>query len=227
MSCLSIFVDESGDFGPYDSKSPYYIVTLVIHDQLKDISDQVQALNEKVRSLGFDNDFVIHTAPLIRREEIFANESPNKRRSLFISLFFFVLKAPISYKTFIFEKRPGEATLALEGRMAREMSLFIRQNLNFFQKFDDVVLYYDNGQHELNRILNYTLSTELSAYTLRKVLPKDYKLFQVADLICTLQLLSLKCESGELSKSEQLIFHNKRELRKTFLNPIQKKRFGK
>ena len=227
MSCLSIFVDESGDFGPYDSKSPYYIVTMIIHDQSKDISNQVQALNDKVRSLGFDNDFVIHTAPLIRREEIFANESPNKRRSLFISLFFFVLKVPISYKTFIFEKRPGEPTLALEGRMAREMSIFIRQNLSFFQKFDDVVLYYDNGQHELNRILNYTLSTELSAYTLRKVLPKDYKLFQVADLICTLQLLSLKCESGELSKSEQLIFHNKRELKKTFLNPIQKKQFGK
>lgn len=110
--------------------------------------------------------------------------------------------------------------------MAREMSIFIRQNLEFFQKFDDVVLYYDNGQHELNRILNYTLSTELSAYTLRKVLPKDYKLFQVADLICTLQLLSLKIESGDLSKSEQLIFHNKRELRKTFLNPIKKKCFG-
>lgn len=137
-----------------------------------------------------------------------------------------MLKAPISYKTFIFEKRPGEQTSALEKRMAREMSMFIRQNLGFFQKFDDVVLYYDNGQHELNRILNYTLSTELSAYTSRKVLPKDYKLFQVADLICTLQLLSLKCGKGELSKSEQLIFHNKRELKKTFLNPIQKKQFG-
>jgi hypothetical protein len=136
------------------------------------------------------------------------------------------MKSPISYKTFVFEKRQGETTLALEGRMAREMSLFIRQNLAFFQSFDDVVLYYDNGQHELNRILNYILSTELSSYTLRKVLPKDYKLFQVADLICTLQLLSLKCESGELSKSEQLIFHSKRELRKTFLGPIQKKRFN-
>ncbi|MCQ2050340.1 MAG: DUF3800 domain-containing protein [Candidatus Saccharibacteria bacterium] len=227
MSCLSIFVDESGDFGPYDSKSPYYIVTLIIHDQSKDISKQVQILNDKVQSFGFDNDFVIHTAPLIRREEVFANESPNKRRSLFISLFFFVMKSPISYKTFVFEKRQGETTLALEGRMAREMSLFIRQNLALFQKFEDVVLYYDNGQHELNRILNYILSTELSSYTLRKVLPKDYKLFQVADLICTLQLLSLKCESGELSKSEQLIFHSKRELRKTFLGPIQKKRFNK
>lgn len=226
MSSLSIFVDESGDFGPYDSKSPYYIVTMIFHDQSKDINNQVLALNDKIRSLGFDNDFVVHTAPLIRREEIFANESPNKRRSLFINLFFFILKSPISYKTFVFDKRPGEQTLALEGRMAREMSIFIRQNLEFFQKFDDVVLYYDNGQHELNRILNYTLSTELSAYTLRKVLPKDYKLFQVADLICTLQLLSLKIESGDLSKSEQLIFHNKRELRKTFLNPIKKKCFG-
>lgn len=96
-------MDESGDFGPYDSKSPYYIVTLVIHDQSKDISDHVQALNAKVQSLGFGDDFVIHTAPLIRREEIFVNEPPNKRRSLFISLFFFVLKSPISYKTFVFE----------------------------------------------------------------------------------------------------------------------------
>lgn len=225
MSCLSIFVDESGDFGPYNPKSPYYIVTLIIHDQSKDISKQVQSLNDKIQSLGFNNDFVIHTAPLIRREEIFANESPNKRRSLFISLFFFVLKSPISYKTFVFEKRQGETTLALEGRMAREMSLFIRHNLQFFQNFEDVVLYYDNGQHELNRILNYILSTELSTYSLRKVLPKDYKLFQAADLICTLELLAKKYEYGELSKSEQILFHNKRELRKTFLHPIQKKRF--
>ena len=113
MSCLSIFVDESGDFGPYNPKSPYYIVTLIIHDQSKDISKQVQSLNDKIQSLGFNNDFVIHTAPLIRREEIFANESPNKRRSLFISLFFFVLKSPISYKTFVFEKRQGEITFSL------------------------------------------------------------------------------------------------------------------
>ena len=95
MSSLSIFVDESGDFGPYDSKSPYYIVTMIFHDQSKDINNQVLALNDKIRSLGFDNDFVVHTAPLIRREEIFANESPNKRRSLFINLFFFILKSPL------------------------------------------------------------------------------------------------------------------------------------
>ena len=109
--------------------------------------------------------------------------------------------------------------------MAKDLSLFIRENLEFFQKFDDVVLYYDNGQTELNRILNFALSTELSTYSYRKVLPIDYKLFQVADLICTLKLLELKCENGELSRSEQLMFHSKRELKKQFIKPLQKKQF--
>lgn len=30
---LSIFIDESGDFGDYDYKSPFYILTLVLYDQ--------------------------------------------------------------------------------------------------------------------------------------------------------------------------------------------------
>lgn len=96
---------------------------------------------------------------------------------------------------------------------------------DFFQSFESVILYYDNGQHELNRILNTVLATELSQYDVRKVLPKDYKLFQAADLICTLQLLSLKCDRHELFRSEQLIFHNERELKKQFLKPIRKKKF--
>ena len=91
--------------------------------------------------------------------------------------------------------------------------------------FDNVILYYDNGQHELNRILNAVLSTELSHYDIRKVLPKDYKLFQAADLICTIQLLALKREHKELSNSELLLFHNERELNKQFIKPIMKKQF--
>lgn len=36
------------------------------------------------------------------------------------------LKTPIQYKTFVFEKRAGEEPFALEGRMAKEISLFFR-----------------------------------------------------------------------------------------------------
>ena len=198
---------------------------MLFHDQDKDINPMIKKLDEEIQSLGYEQDFVIHTAPLIRKEEMFNAVMPNERRALFTKLFYFVLKSDIQYKTFVFEKKQFENTLKLEGRMAKDMSLFIRSNLDFFQGFENVILYYDNGQHELNRILNAVLTTELSHYDIRKVLPKDYKLFQAADLICTLQLLSLKRERKELSNSELLLFHNERELNKQFIKPIMKKKF--
>lgn len=223
---LSIFVDESGDFGEFDPQAPYYIVTMIFHNQRDSIQENLDKLNEKIVLLTNNPNVVLHAAPLIRRENIFFQYTPNVRRSLFSSLFFFTLKAPIQYKTFVFEKRPGEDVLSLEGRMSKEISLFLRENLDYFQSFEDVILYYDNGLHELNRILNFALSAELSTYSYRKVLPKDYKLFQSADLICTLKLLNLKCEQGKLSKSEELFFHSIRDLRKQFIKPIEKKKFG-
>lgn len=225
MGNLSVFVDESGDFGEYSFHSPYYIITMLFHNQNQTIDAQVQKLNNEIQSLGYEKDFVIHTAPLIRKEEMFTAVLPNERRALFTKLFYFVMKSEIQYKTFVFEKKQFENVFQLEGRMAKEMSLFIRSNLESFQHFDNIILYYDNGQHELNRILNAVFSTEFSSYKARKVLPKDYKLFQAADLICTLKLLSLKCENHELSKSELLLFHNERELKKAFLKPIKKKEF--
>lgn len=64
-------------------------------------------------------------------------------------------------------------------------------------------------------------------YEFRRVSPAEYKLFQVADLICTLELLKEKISIQELSKSEQLILHSKRDLKKDFLKGIQKKELRK
>lgn len=224
MKKLSIFVDESGDFGEYSTHSPYYIVTMVLHDQSKDIKSEIIKLNNELTNLGYEN-HVVHTEPLIRREADYQNLSPNERRSIFTKLYYFTTKCDIHYKSFVFQKKEFENTFKLEGRMAREISLFIKENLAYFQSFQQVILYYDNGQHELNRILNTVLATELVDYDVRKVLPCDYKLFQAADLICTLELLRLKAETGSLTRSESLIFHSKRELKKDFLRGIHKKLF--
>ncbi len=114
----------------------------------------------------------------------------------------------------------------MQGRMAKELSQFIRNNLGYFQQYENVILYHDNGQNELNRILNAVLATELATYDFRKVIPSDYRLFQVADLVCTLELLKTKIVEGAgLSKSEQLIFRSKGDLRKDFLKGIAKKEF--
>lgn len=129
------------------------------------------------------------------------------------------------YKTFLFEKKEFESSLKLQGRISRELSFFIKDHLAYFQSFDNVILYYDNGQHELTKILNTVLAAEVPDYDVRKVLPKDYKLFQAADLICTLALLEKKAEKGTLSRSDLLVFHNAKDLRKQYLTPLKKKIF--
>lgn len=110
--------------------------------------------------------------------------------------------------------------------MVQDIRHFFREHLHFFQKYDKVILYYDNGQQELSHILNMVLETELTAYEALKLLPSDNRLFQVADLLCTLELLRVKLEQGkQLSKSEILIFHSKHDLQKDFLKSIKKKEY--
>lgn len=70
---LSIFVDESGDFGTFCAHSPYYLVTLLFHEQNINISDNIELLDQHIKNLGFPK-HNIHTGPLIRREAIYKNE---------------------------------------------------------------------------------------------------------------------------------------------------------
>ncbi len=47
-----------------------------------------------------------------------------------------------------------------------------------------------------NRILTSVFSILFNNVEFRKVQPSDYKLFQVADLICTWELLAMKATNG-------------------------------
>jgi len=95
---LSVFVDESGDFGEYEHHCPFYIVTLVFHDQSKDIIENIDILNSRIRDLGLPN-FTIHTAPLIRNEELYNNISLLDRKRTFNAMYNFVRTTDITYHT--------------------------------------------------------------------------------------------------------------------------------
>ena len=43
---LSIFIDESGDFGPVQQHSPFYILSLVLHDQSDDITGHLAKIHD-------------------------------------------------------------------------------------------------------------------------------------------------------------------------------------
>lgn len=224
MRELSIFVDESGDFGEYAKHSPYYAVTMIFHDQNIDISRQLSILNENLKNMGYENT-AIHTEPLIQREEIYKNVEPNERRALFTKLYYFVLHSDILYKTFIYEKIHFEDEFKLQARMAKDISFFLRNHIDFFMGFDKVIVYYDNGQRQITRMLNAVLATELSDFEMRKVSPINYRLFQAADLICTLALLQKRYDANKLTRSDMLLFHSRNDLRKDFLKRIREKEF--
>lgn len=83
MKELSVFIDESGDFGEIKERPAYYLVTFVFHNQDNTIEEQVSKLNESVRTSGFDVEY-IHTGPVIRREEVFQRYSIDDEESCYI-----------------------------------------------------------------------------------------------------------------------------------------------
>ena len=53
MKELSVFVDESGDFGEYDHRAPFYIISLVLHDQDSPIYREYNLLTRLAKLSAF------------------------------------------------------------------------------------------------------------------------------------------------------------------------------
>lgn len=167
----------------------------------------------------------MHAGPLIRRESQYRDLKIDERRHMFIQMYEFTRRCDISYKTFSYQKKYFRDKLDLEPKMAKDLRIFIEEKLDFFNEFDKVVLYYDNGQNEITRILNTIFNYSFNNVTFKKVYPKDYKLFQASDLICTMELLDLKMQVSKLSKSETQFFFKPKEPQRPYIRTIRKFRF--
>ena len=223
MKELSIFVDESGDFGEVKERPSYYLVTILLHNQLDTIHQEITRLEDSVKSAGFDIEY-IHTGPVIRREDVFAGYSIDERRKLLYKMLNFINSCEVKYKTIIIDRKEAVDKIALSGKIAKALSEIINTNLEIFHGYDKVIVYYDNGQIELSTILNAVLSIQLSNVEFRKAEPQKYRLLQAADFICTMELLELKRIEKRLSKSEEKFFYKPQELKKTFIKAVMKKR---
>ena len=222
---LSIFVDESGDFGAYEAHSPFYFFTLVFHDQANSIDQQINLLETRLSNCSMPASHCFHAGPIIRREEDYLYMSIEERRHLLGLLVAFARSVRISYTTFCVEKKHINDSLSLTITLSRQLSVFIQENYAFFQSFDRIIVYYDNGQVELNRLLASVFGALLSEVEFRKVLPSEYRLFQVADLMCTLELTEHKAARKSLSNSELQFFGSLRDMNKNYLKQMHRLRF--
>ena len=220
---LSVFVDESGDFGPYDHHAPYYLVSMVLHDQNIDIKQNIEDLALHLQNLGY-KDHAIHTGPLIRRESVYSSDLMEERKRLFNALFNFARRLDFHYLCVSIKKSECPDVITMTAKLSRAIADHLRKNMPYFEHFDQVILYYDNGQVELTKILTSVFNALFTHVEFRKVQPINYKLFQVADLICTLELLAAKADANALSHSEQEFFGSPRDLKKNYIKPLLKKR---
>ena len=230
MRELSIFIDESGDFGPYEKHSPYYVLSMVFHDQGDDIGGHLDGIHGALMDRGLDRNHAIHTGPLIRREKDYQAMEMAARRSLFRVLVEFVRHCKITHRSWVFSKRELGDSDRLVAAMSRSLGQFIQDNYAYFTSWDRIVVYYDNGQKEVTNIVNSVFNALLSSAEVRKVSPADYSLFQAADLCCTLALLKQKIGTTGLSSSEEDFFATKRgnaerTLKKGYLKTMGLKEF--
>ena len=216
---LSVFVDESGSFDSSVIPSRFYVVSLVFHDQRHDIS---QNLSELATQLGYLNlaDVCIHAGPLIRREEQFRLMDIHLRRQLFFRLLAFVLHAPICHHSFVVDKRYFSSPSAIAKSLSTQMSTFLVQSSQRLADYDMIKIYYDNGQAQVRRILEVAFA-DLPATFVENVTPIRYRLFQAADLVCTVELLKAKRrEAIAFTKSEEMFFPSLRDLKKNVIRPL-------
>ena len=135
----------------------------------------------------------------------------------------FINSIPINHFSIKLNKNKLNDKIELSGKLSKEISNKIEKHIDFFQKFDKIIVYYDNGQIELSSILNAIFSIHFPNVEFRKAEPQNYILLQVADFICYIELLKIKKELNQLSKSEINFFYKPKELNKTFIKTILKK----
>lgn len=98
MKELSVFVDESGDFGEYDYHAPYYIISMVFHNQDIDISEDVQDLERDLKNLGWTN-HCVHAGPVIRSEEEYRGYELKDRQKILMKMMNFIRHLDVQFKS--------------------------------------------------------------------------------------------------------------------------------
>ncbi len=221
---LSIFIDESGDFGAYDPKCPYYIISLVFHNQMDDMSALFQSFDRALDETTLRRNFV-HMGPLIRREYEYSKLSVAERLQIYRRTKAFIEKAKFSYQNFIVEKKHIETSMELTTKLAQQITNFIRQHYQYFVQFDKVKVYYDNGQDGVAKIIMAVFTALFNNPDIKVAKQEDYKMLQAADFVCTAALTELKMNRHGLSRSERHILGNDKMIYKYMLKPLKKKKF--
>ena len=150
------------------------------------------------------------------------------RGRIFARMMAFARKAAFTYSCIHADKNFMASGIQLLDAMENRLRMLVAAVADRLREFECVKIYYDGGQSAITNMLHRAFG-QLPVGTVafaQDVRPEKYKLFQVADLLCTVELARLKMEAGAgLSKSESHFFGGPRAFARNIVRPLRRKRF--
>lgn len=218
----SIFIDESGGQGGH---SRYYILALIFHDQAESLRDCLRYYRKGLQDKSLD-DIPFHAGPLMNGHESYQGLDLRTRKGYLSQFFLTFQHLPIRYHAFVYRRSEFSSNRGLSDRMRRDMANLLFDNLGYFQSFDRVDIYYDNGQEivaqAVRGAVEYALSKEGVLY--KSMHQNEYFLAQVADLVCALELAAVKYRNKEATRTDEKFFGSNKSFRQNYLKALKRKR---
>ena len=222
MKRLNIFIDETGEFGFDKGSSELYGVSFTFHEQQDDIMVELNKLNKRLREIGYTE--MIHMADLIMNRKEYKSFDIKKRKSIFNSIYQFSRRIPVKYKTIIIDKRYTDNRTVLRQRISMEINKMIKENETYFERFDKIVMYYDNGQEVLGTILD-SIFCWFDGFEHRVDFDhKEKRLFQVSDMLTFVDKYDYKYKNKIPFTEGEKYFFSVEDIRRV-LKELNKKRF--
>lgn len=148
------------------------------------------------------------------------------RKRLLSAFRVFFRHLPIAYELVVLRTREYISLDDISAAMRRKIVDFLFDNLAYFQSFDSVKIYYDDGQQSiasaLHKAIDYVLSK--NAVTYRLATASDYRLSQAADYICTAELTALKYQGKTSTATDEKFFGSWAQFKKGILKEVRAKR---
>lgn len=222
---LSVFVDESGRFQHPDAISRFYIVGMVLHDQSIEIGELVSSLDRDWQRMGLAN-FCFHAGPLIRGEKGYKFMMREQRTAIFSRMMRFARLMPFSYHCLLVDKKFVVSVRQIVHELQVQLSEFLDSEAFSSDDLEVVKVYYDCGQAPITNLLHDTFEARLGKRVVfaQAERPERYKIFQLADLICTIRLIEAKLAVGEpMTVDETRFFRGPRIFKHDILRGIKRR----
>ena len=218
---LKIIIDESGEFGFEQGSSELYVVSMVFYDTTINIDNFLHDFEDRLKRLGYSG--MIHMADLVMRRGEYANWNINDRRKLFNAIYQFTRKSPIKIANIIIDKKYTNHSQTLKQKIIQEFDKIITNNQKFFDGFDKILIYYDNGQRTLGVAIKEAFSILGNYEQIDKFYHLQERLFQSADMLTFIYKRDYKSKNKMKILNGEKYFLGIEKIRK-ILKELEKKK---